>query len=316
MLVHEGKPLHRLRHYPSRRPMRPKAATRSRFAATGPLPVASCAGAAGGQVTDSPPAPGYRPVLEGGIHFDSRTELSAEGIHFHDIGVDGGVALHNVDRYLARLANCSLDGQGILRWNWPCLVNAQAATADGKPAEITNCLIQGNIYLHLPPDGGKVILNRSWTMGLCIDTSQAAEYRMEIRRCVIGNSKDSWPHCAAWCHGRRFSFSAEGTLFGADGPLLCQNGDLQVSAWHGSANVYRIPSCVPWLDAQPEGVPAGLEAWKKRWQSDADSIELDPSAYDPRQWRLLPGSPGYREGPEGKDFGADPAGIGVVDSRR
>jgi hypothetical protein len=30
-----------------------------------------------------------------------------------------------------------------------------------------------------------------------------------------------------------------------------------------------------------------------------------PFDFDPAQWRLLPGSPGYRAGPGGNDFGAD-----------
>jgi hypothetical protein len=50
---------------------------------------------------------------------------------------------------------------------------------------------------------------------------------------------------------------------------------------------------------------SGLEDWRRHWQSDADSAEDVPLAHDPLQWRLLPQSPGSRQGPGGKDFGAD-----------
>jgi hypothetical protein len=49
----------------------------------------------------------------------------------------------------------------------------------------------------------------------------------------------------------------------------------------------------------------GIADWRRLRNSDADSVEIDPLLYDPQQWRLLPGSPGHKQGPNGKDHGAD-----------
>jgi hypothetical protein len=50
----------------------------------------------------------------------------------------------------------------------------------------------------------------------------------------------------------------------------------------------------------------GLAGWRQRWASPEDgSIALDPLVYDPRQWQLMPGSPGHRAAPGGTDVGAD-----------
>lgn len=44
-----------------------------------------------------------------------------------------------------------------------------------------------------------------------------------------------------------------------------------------------------------------------RWNSpETGSITLDPMIDDPAGWRLMPESPGYRAGPDGRDLGADP----------
>ena len=44
---------------------------------------------------------------------------------------------------------------------------------------------------------------------------------------------------------------------------------------------------------------------RRHLNSDADSAEADAIEFDPQMWRLLPASPGYRQGPGGEDFGAD-----------
>ena len=84
----------------------------------------------------------------------------------------------------------------------------------------------------------------------------------------------------------------------------------ELTGWTGSRNVYRVGNR-PWRwDHSPELKEASLKDWRQRWNSDADSFEADPVDYDPLQWRLLPDSPGYRAGPEGKDLGADVDRVG------
>jgi hypothetical protein len=52
---------------------------------------------------------------------------------------------------------------------------------------------------------------------------------------------------------------------------------------------------------------------KSEWKSPEEgSLEADPAVFDPRTWRLLPGSPGYHEGPDGQDLGADVDRIGLT----
>ena len=74
--------------------------------------------------------------------------------------------------------------------------------------------------------------------------------------------------------------------------------------WKGSSNLFRVGHRA-WLNTHGRLGGIGLAEWRLRWKSDADSVEADPLEYDPRQWRLQPGSPGKQAGLEGKDLGAD-----------
>ena len=76
----------------------------------------------------------------------------------------------------------------------------------------------------------------------------------------------------------------------------------KLSGWVGQRNVYRLAG--GWWDLM--GSEASLAGWRKRWGSDADSVEeVGASFNDPRRWKLIPGSPGAGQGPDGKDFGTD-----------
>jgi hypothetical protein len=92
------------------------------------------------------------------------------------------------------------------------------------------------------------------------------------------------------------------TVFVSVGGLVADPA--AVTAWVGRGNRYLLGQR-NWRCSGEQPPLIGLDAWRRAWQSDADSTADDPPFYDPRQWRLLPTSPGFRQTPDGKDSGAD-----------
>lgn len=87
----------------------------------------------------------------------------------------------------------------------------------------------------------------------------------------------------------------------------------------GSRNAFAINGPY-WTDGR-SGAIAGIKAqrfatsladWRAAFNSDHDSVELEPIVYDPLQWKLLPESPGYKQRSDGKDYGAEVTRIGTI----
>lgn len=71
-------------------------------------------------------------------------------------------------------------------------------------------------------------------------------------------------------------------------------------SWHCRGNVYAVNHFV-------QGNPAfgTLASWKMAVEEDENSIEEFPPMADPSLWKLVPGTPGAGQGPDGRDHGAD-----------
>ena len=86
--------------------------------------------------------------------------------------------------------------------------------------------------------------------------------------------------------------------------------ELKLAGWLGERNVYRV-SEQNWCPALGPQTPhvTSFAGWKSLWKSNAESIRLDPTIYDPAAWRIMPGTPGHKAGSSGQDLAGDASRI-------
>jgi len=232
-------------------------------------------------------APGYRAVVDGNVTI-AKGDVTLEGLHFRT----GGPAIDPNGSHLVRLANCFFEtrpnGRGFV-----------ARVGPGKQTEVVNCLTLDMLDGYLEKDG-KLALRNSVVGSLIAGVD--ASSRVDLDRCLFWGPATKY---LVWNGGRKdpLSISARRTILedGGAGYLL-----YGLQHWKGSQNVYRIGA-----------VDFSLDDWRKRWkEAEEGSVEDEPLILDPRQWRLLPQSPGYHAGTNGKDLGAEvdriavPTGLG------
>jgi hypothetical protein len=242
-------------------------------------------------------APGYRPVLHGSLLLGRGDAWAFEGLHFRDPLNTGGEAK---DRgQVTRLQNCSFDSRASI--HDPMLL---LPIRDPRSAvEVVNSLVPGLVLIEQSAGEQPLRLRNSLVQYLYFQGPDRGTCRLDLRRCIV------W---APGLIGAAIDVNRAGTAaIHAEGCWF----ELYVLAWavrpgalkwSGNRNVYRLGP-ERWLAASFED-PAPcyrLASWQRLWKSDADSEELDPLWADPFQWRLLPGTPGHRQGPDGKDLGAD-----------
>jgi serine/threonine protein kinase len=248
-------------------------------------------------------APGYRPVLEGRLSLNAGDSGTVEGIHFRKGGFDLGVS--GPKGRLVRLANCAFE-----QYEPPddlrlATVMARCENSDGKPVEIVNCLVPGALILNVEADQ-KLVIRNSALGCLRLPNFKDAGH-VELDHCVLWNPAtgvkivkvDAPTTPNAFTAGPGLSLSATACLFETGGNLCAD-----ISAWTGAGNLFRVGQR-NWINRNVNSWVISLEEWQKQWKTDADSATADPADYDPRQWQLLPQSPGKGQGPDGKDFGAD-----------
>jgi hypothetical protein len=250
-------------------------------------------------------APGYRPVCEGRLLLAGKERLTLEGLCFRKGFVQGrwvpNQGILN-EGHVVRLANCSFEDTplGWSKGTFDWAVNVRFQGEEGRPAEVVNCRCDRGVSALLDGKGGLAVRN-SVVPTMEFWRHDNGEARVELDRCAVWTPDPLWgfPLHNFQVHDNQIAYVARRTLFEVNGLLIGEpRGGL---SWTGSRNVYRVQS--PLWDWRPE--LSGLEDWRRHWHSDADSVEDVPLAHDPLQWRLLPQSPGYRQGPGGKDFGAD-----------
>lgn len=270
-------------------------------------------------------APGYRPVVDGGLWLESKNlSLVIEGLHFKapiGAGFGGHPTEVSEKNSIARLANCSFSNDLVFyqytgRWPVNGINGPRFRSADGSGAEIVNCIIPGVIGA-FSYDEDKLAIRNSVISNLRVQCKSSGRRNLDLDRCIV------WNPCAdhaAIQYGTpdpekikvQLAISTSKTLFEPGPQFISLFKGVELANWSGQANVYRMGHRC-WLNMQDAPGPVtALKEWALRWKSDADSIEAEPVEYDPQQWRLLPGSPGYQAGPNGEDLGADVSRIGTI----
>jgi serine/threonine protein kinase len=259
-------------------------------------------------------APGYTPVVRGFRGF-TNVVLSVEGLHFQG---GGFWSLSETNLHLARVVNCTFSCPRDVEESWPVVVHGPLfiPTPTDAPLEIVNCVLPGGIFVLLHP-GSRIVVRNS-LVGWFWLSGEAGKSIFEIDRSVLWRPPTLFAPNDEFCLGvkakevtpeliLRDSLVENATRF-----IL--NGDhLKKWKWIGQHNVYRLGEQA-WCNSTPDGTPppTSLARWQTLWGSDADSVRLDPQVYDPLQWKLLSGTAGFKQGPDGKDLGADVSRIGVV----
>jgi hypothetical protein len=281
-------------------------------------------------------APAYLPVVQGGGSIDVQraTTLSLEGLHFRNVGLRVPADLSTpADQHgrFARLANCSFEfpnwyGSLNRKWNRrgsdsnPGDIVILALTPEGKPGEIGNCWIPYDLYLYGVPNGRTA--NRNSVVGQLVWGPLAAgPQALDLDGCLVWKVKLT-PNLGSALSGfykfglgtlprPQFTVTSRQTLWETN-LWLWENPQRWEFHWQGARNAYRVATRA-W---QRTGTWNCLAGWRQAHQSKEDgSVEADALLYDPRQWRLLPGSPGHGAGPNGKDAGADVDGVAQPPAR-
>jgi hypothetical protein len=248
-------------------------------------------------------APGYRPTVSSMV-LGVGDRWTLEGIHFagplneNGFDVAGG--------RIVRLANCSIAAPvGGGYWKTAPNLSLFAKTKENAPIEIINCLLPGQTDFVLPV-GQKVRIANSVMGGIrVLQQLQEGTHCFEFDRCLFCQQRGDAQ--SVQLMGREkgkstLTLHAGKCLF--DLPSSFQTPQ-QGFKYSGDFNVFRVRGASWYWDCRPDAEIKDLAAWRKRWNSDAHAAEDDPLRYDPRQWRLLPSSPGHGTAPGGKDYGAD-----------
>lgn len=270
-------------------------------------------------------APGYRPVCDGGLAMGSKNlTLIIEGLHFRAFvgaGFSGDSTEMTEKNSIARMANCSFSSDMVFRqyagrWSVNGINGPRFRTADGAGGEIVNCLIPGTVAT-TSFDEDKLTIRNSVVGIVRLQCKSSGRRNLELDRCIVWNPCNDHPAISVGTIDpdkikAQLAITANRTLFEPGSNFIMLYKGVELANWSGQTNVYR-PGHRCWLNLQDAARPVtDVKEWALRWNSDADSIEADPIDYDPQQWRLLPGSPGYQAGPDGKDLGADVSRIATI----
>jgi hypothetical protein len=239
-------------------------------------------------------APGYRPVHVGATACGSEWQtLTFEGIHFSQ-RKPKTYTLQTASPL--RLVNCSFEERALL----DSLILYHRA-----PLEIVNCVIPGRVHQGMTDLHKEIHLTvrnsiiGAYSLGTVPDSSAAVVLERSVLWAPLWHCFDVRPPTGDGKKSR-FSFTVRHCLFLADSvthiPFLGQ------FTWEATGNVYRIGGGYGF--STPEYTDSLVDL-RRQLGSDVDSAEDDAIDFDPQMWRLLPASPGYREGPGGKDYGAD-----------
>jgi serine/threonine protein kinase len=248
--------------------------------------------------------------------------LNLEGLRFAP-----GEMVHGTDASLEvpaeqmiRITNCLFPSTEQKNWDGVGSVSIYIeSVAKGVPIIFQNCWMEGTVELNIHP--GQPIRFENCVLprvrsGNHYDKSKA------------GKKSDATPvvqfdRCALWSpyprHARaelitstlsppelhHMEVVAERTLFEANGSIQDEGLLLSLS---GKKNLFRIGSRIWFVtpgDADTRLNVSCLADARQGTKPVTESFEGHPLAWDPAQWKLLPSSPGFQAGPDGKDIGAD-----------
>jgi hypothetical protein len=228
-------------------------------------------------------APGYRPVfLETNFRLElPKAEVEIEGLTLEESHLAGDFAR-------LTLRNCALRATKEF-WTLTC-----GARGVGQSLRFHNCLFNVGPSCSAGP-GQSVLLDNCVVSRTSLDPRADDDCEMVLRRCAcLTNGSAGGVACDRRPWATRQRVRAEGSVFVGGAALT--NSAARVR-WDGSGNVYALTA--GFIYGQPI---YSLDAWRKRWGGDRDSLALPSPYLQPRWWRFQPGQP---KRPDGKDFGAD-----------
>ncbi len=255
---------------------------------------------------------GYSPEV-GSLHVTPECRVILEGLRFAPGAMLSAYAQrpNPAEGQYVRIANCSFQTRNSPSVHRTGPVSVNHGTGDQElPLVIQNCWLDGTLLLQGRPDQPIRLDNCIVPKVDLFSTRKEDEnawHRIEFNRCAVWSPEPRHGRGGLfWANGiRHLEVVAHGTLF--ETPVVIRQ-DSYPLRWRGTKNLYRV-GYPDWFHTavQPESnqVISGLDELRNAFQSDADSIEAHPLAWEPEQWKLLPTSPGYQTGPEGKDSGVD-----------
>jgi hypothetical protein len=239
--------------------------------------------------------------------------------------------VHVVAKYpsLAELKNSEFLGT-----NAPGLPTYAVQSWPGRDLVLDNCLSTGNITTNTgfgEPVGAAFRLTRN----------TIRPFDIPLRFYAMAPGKEADQFAKADWSVKALRLEASGNVFDATSvfefgqktktvlpPGQAEACLVRMVSWQGERNVYPASAALlhlsradPWVNLGPPKLPAGLAGWKQLWgTTETGSIQgrvhymggdllakaqLALEKITPEDFRLLPGSAGYRAGKDGKDLGAD-----------
>lgn len=247
-------------------------------------------------------APGYTPIINSRI-YTAHDRLALEGLTFRaGVEASGTVPWSGYGDGLPfafkgafeRISNCMFLAPDALQ------VSGWFRGEGDETPEITNCVV-GLVCVGLPA-GKRLRIKNSIVAGAWVNGDSPKEPgHLEIFNCFLWQP-DAGTTWGEWSILTRtpLTIDAKNSVFVTTSCLIAPAEARDVAGWTGSRNVYIKPG-----EFIATGDAGALAGWQKSRKSDADSIELRPFSFDPRNWRVRrEGSPGYQPRAHA-DFGVD-----------
>lgn len=233
-------------------------------------------------------APDCRPVLTGRLVPAPGDEWALEGLVFRNCPIGHNAAAGTV----RRLTNCVVEGETREAFTFGFSIPA------GETIEIKNSVLPAQVDVLAEPGAKLRIINSVVGRLQVYAAGEAGDTPCHI---TLENSL-VWPERTALTTAAKapkaLTVDARQCWFEAPQMLMTRQ---TLVVWNGVKNVYANQGARQLIDTTANPM-VGLPAWRERFKSDADSIEVAPLYHDPRQWRLI----------GGEKFGADPARIAIT----
>lgn len=253
---------------------------------------------------------GFSPVLQG-LHSSGDDVISLEGLTFDGMAWagpwEGG---HFSQRGgLHKVVNCTVLANGMDQF-W------KFVPEESEPPAIVNSRV---IRLQFAAEPGTALhVDNSVLFALVSgeDDAQTERCDVELRHCTFWGPEPhfSWRNRIGntLVNIRKYTRSrntVEDCYFAAPECLLYHN-DYQITKppipWQGRRNVYSTPFGVYVSGSSEQN---DVQNWGKYVELEEGSFDDDPLLFDPRFWKLTPGTAGAAAAPEGRDLGADTSRI-------
>lgn len=259
-------------------------------------------------------AAGYSPEV-GSLHFHQGCRVILEGLSFAmGVTLTGFQNPNPALGEYVRIVNCSFQTRNS-RLGAPVggIAIFEGTEDPAMPLVIRNCWIDGNLWLtgrsQQPIRLENCVVPRVDVVSPR-PVDKDTRYRLEFERCAVWSPEPRYARGALFgsvaSSAGNLDVMAHGTLFETSAwirPLVTSP-----IRWQGTKNLFRVGHS-NWFDSIDETGSrqfiSGLDVLRKAFQSDADSVEAHPLTWEPQQWKLLPTSPGFQAGPDGKDMGVD-----------